>query len=61
MKIEISIDELRKKKLFLATPMYGGQCAGMYTKSIADLSALCAKYGIPLQLYYLFKIGRAHV
>lgn len=54
MKIEISIDELRKKKLFLATPMYGGQCAGMYTKSIADLSALFAKYQIPLQLYYLF-------
>ena len=54
MKIEINIDELRKKKLFLATPMYGGQCAGMYAKSIADLSALCAKYGIPLQLYYLF-------
>jgi hypothetical protein len=54
MKIEISIDELRKKKLFLATPMYGGQCAGMYTKSVADLSALLAKYGVPLQLYYLF-------
>jgi hypothetical protein len=54
MKIEISIDELRKKKLFLATPMYGGQCAGMYTKSIADLSAMFAKYQIPLQLYYLF-------
>lgn len=54
MKIEISIDELRTKKLFVATPMYGGQCAGMYCKSTADLSALCAKYGIPLQLYYLF-------
>jgi hypothetical protein len=54
MKIEIAIEELRKRKLFVATPMYGGQCAGMYTKSIADLSALCAKYGIPLQLYYLF-------
>ena len=54
MKIEINIEDLRKKKLFLATPMYGGQCAGMYAKSIADLSALCAKYGIPLQLYYLF-------
>jgi len=54
MKIEISIEELRKKKLFLATPMYGGQCAGMYTKSIADMSALFAKYQVPLQLYYLF-------
>lgn len=54
MKIQVSIDELKKKKLFLATPMYGGQCAGLYTKSIADMSALFAKYGIPLQLYYLF-------
>lgn len=54
MKIEINIEDLRKKKLFLATPMYGGQCAGMYTKSVADLSALFAKYQIPLQLYYLF-------
>ena len=54
MKIEISVDELRKKKLFLATPMYGGQCAGMYSKSVADLSALCTKYGVPLQLYFLF-------
>lgn len=54
MKIEISIEELQKKKLFLATPMYGGQCAGMYTRSIADLSAFMAKHSIPLQLYYLF-------
>lgn len=54
MKIEIAIDDLRKKKLFIATPMYGGQCAGMYTKSMADLAAICAKYSIPLQLYYLF-------
>jgi len=54
MQIQISIDELQKKKLFVATPMYGGQCAGMYTKSIADLSAFCARYQIPMQLYYLF-------
>jgi hypothetical protein len=54
MKLEIKIEDLQKKKLFVATPMYGGQCAGMYTRSIADLSAFCAKYQIPLQLYYLF-------
>ena len=34
--------------------MYGGQCAGMYARSIADLSAICTRYGISLQLYYLF-------
>lgn len=54
MQIEIAIDELRKRKIFLATPMYGGQCVGMYAKSVADLSAFCAKHQISLQLYYLF-------
>lgn len=54
MQIQIPIAELQKKKLFLATPMYGGQCAGMYTRSVADLSAMCARYQIPLQIYYLF-------
>jgi len=54
MKLEIKIEDLQKKKLFVATPMYGGQCAGMYTRSIADLSAFCSRYQIPMQLYYLF-------
>jgi len=53
-EIKVPIGELQKKKLFVATPMYGGACAGMYTRSIADLAAICAKYEIPLQLYYLF-------
>lgn len=54
MEIKIDIDKLRQQKLFVATPMYGGQCGGIYSKSIADLSAVCAKYQIPLQLYFLF-------
>jgi len=54
MEINIPIEQLRKRKLFVATPMYGGQCAGMFARSIADLSALCTQYGIPLQFYFLF-------
>jgi len=54
MEIKIPIDELKKRKLFVATPMYGGQCTGMFAKSCADLSALCTQYGIPLQFYFLF-------
>lgn len=54
VEIKIEIDELKKHKIFLATPMYGGQCAGMYTRSIADLTTLCVKYGIDLHFYYLF-------
>lgn len=53
-EIKVPITDLQQKKLFVATPMYGGQCAGMYARSIADLAALCARYQIPLQLYYLF-------
>jgi hypothetical protein len=54
MEINVPIEKLRENKLFVATPMYGGQCAGMFAKSTADLSALCTQYGIPLQFYYLF-------
>lgn len=54
MEIKIDLEKLRVNKLFVATPMYGGQCAGMFAKSCADLSALCTQHGIPLQFYYLF-------
>jgi len=54
MEIKVDIEALRKRGLFLATPMYGGMCAGMFAKSAADLSAICTQYGIPLQMYYLF-------
>ena len=54
MEIRIDIEKLKANKLFLATPMYGGQCAGMFARSVADLSALCTQYGIPLQMYFLF-------
>ncbi len=54
MEIKIEIDKLKKRKLFVATPMYGGQCHGMYTRSTNDLSALCMHYGIEVKFYYLF-------
>lgn len=54
MEISISIEELRKRKLFLGVPMYGGQCAGMFTKSVADLTAMCTNHGVELRSYFLF-------
>lgn len=53
-EIKIELEELRKRKLFLATPMYGGQCAGMFSRSVADLSSLCVSHGIQLMMYFLF-------
>jgi hypothetical protein len=54
MEIKIDINELRKRKLFVAAPMYGGQCAGMFCRSTNDLSAAAVHYGIELRFYYLF-------
>ncbi len=53
-KIEISIEKLREYKIFVGTPMYGGNCAGTYTKSCTDLAMVCAATGITVRFYYLF-------
>jgi hypothetical protein len=54
MEISVSIEELRKKKIFIATPMYGGACGGQYTKSSVDLASLAAQYGMDVRFFYLF-------
>ncbi len=54
MELEINLEQLRKKKLFIATPMYGGQCHGSYTKAVADLMTICTKYGIDARLFFIF-------
>ena len=54
MEIKIDIEKLRNRKLFVATPMYGGNASGIYTRSMCDLTALCVKYGIEVRSYFLF-------
>ena len=54
MEVEIDIEELRKRKIFVATPMYGGNCSGMYTKSSCDLAILSSNHGIEVKFFYLF-------
>lgn len=54
MNLEIKLQDLQKKKLFIATPMYGGQCSGFYTKAMCDLEKFCAANGIEIQVYFLF-------
>lgn len=51
---EIEISELRKRKLFIATPMYGGQCSGQYMKSMLDLTTVCNQLGIQMQFFSIF-------
>jgi len=54
MQLEMNIEQLRGKKIFLATPMYGGVCHGAYTKALADLMILATKHAIDVKLYFMF-------
>ena len=54
MQLEVSVDKLRKNKIFVATPMYGGMAHGMYLKSCLDLQAICSQYGIEVRFSFIF-------
>jgi len=54
MEIQVKIDELRKNKLFVATPMYGGMNHGLYMKSSLDLQAVMSRYGVDTKFSFLF-------
>lgn len=54
MKLEISVEELRKRKLFVSVPMYGGMNCGMFMKSCLDLQGICQQYGIETRFSFIF-------
>lgn len=54
MEIQIDLNTLREKKIFIATPMYGGQCHGMYMKSCLDLQTCFQHYGIQSRFSFIF-------
>ena len=49
MEISIKKEDLAKKSLFVATPMYGGMNHGLYMKACLDLQGLCMQYSIPIK------------
>jgi hypothetical protein len=54
MEIKISKEELSKKSLFIATPMYGGMNHGLYMKACLDLQATMMQYGVSTKFSFLF-------
>ena len=54
MEVKIGIEELRKNRIMVCTPMYGGMCSGMYAKACCDLATLSTKYQMDLKYFYLF-------
>jgi len=41
-------------KIFIATPMYGGMCAGFYTQSIIQLLTTCQANGVDAEFSFMF-------
>lgn len=55
LKIEVPVDELaHTRKVMVAAPMYGGQCMGMFTRSMIELSTIFSRMGIEWEPYFLF-------
>jgi len=54
MEIKVELEKLRKNKLFVATPMYGGMNHGLYMKSCLDLQSVMSKYNIETKFSFLF-------
>lgn len=54
MEIKVELEKLRKNKLFVATPMYGGMAHGLYIKSSLDLQNVMSRYGIETKFSFLF-------
>jgi len=54
MELTVKVEDLRKNKIFCATPMYGGQAHGMYIKASLDLQALCFQYQLDCRFSFLF-------
>ena len=47
-KMEVKLDDLRKEKIFIATPCYGGMLTEAYFRSTVRLLTFCNQHQIPV-------------
>lgn len=53
-QIQIDVNKIRPMRIFVGTPMYGGQCAGVYTRSCLDFASAALTYGVAAKFYFMF-------
>jgi len=53
MIIETHLDYLRTTSVLVATPMYGGMCAGEFTAGLTNLFKLTGQYGLKVEFTHL--------
>lgn len=54
MNFSIDLAKIRKKKLFIATPMYGGQCTGQYCSSLVKLAGRIKEFQFHMEHFFIF-------
>lgn len=54
MKLQITAEELSKRKLFICAPCYGGMMCGLTAKSFLDLQTVLNQYKIEHRFSFLF-------
>lgn len=52
--VSIDLNHMRTKSLFIATPMYGGQCTGQYAKSLVQTVSRANELGIRMYVHMVF-------
>jgi hypothetical protein len=50
--LNIEAAHLKRAKIFVGCPMYDGRCHAEFAFALCQLSALCTRLGISLQLYF---------
>lgn len=51
---DVAITEVKKPKIFIATPMYGGMCYGFYCQSILQLQSVLSQSNIDSTYSFMF-------
>jgi hypothetical protein len=54
---QLGVKQAPKTALFVATPMYGGMCTGMYASAIMQLVGVCGQN--QMQMYYSFMMNES--
>jgi hypothetical protein len=51
---ELNISSLKDKKLYIATPMYGGNCSALYALSMVEFANICGTYGLKIHWQFSY-------
>lgn len=54
MKIRVAAEDLRQRPLYIATPMFGGQCFGSYVSGLLALNTIMVRQGFRMEHFAVF-------